>query len=355
MGSGLQFEITFDKCPGVPVIMSNPQATSSFQYCSCREQRNAVMPLRSLTVSVGPDCDAGYVSDVLFELGALSVSVSDLLRGQPGEQSLYGEPPTGSVEATSTQKTPFWSRAQVTALFPFVSNIEGLLMSIAADFELPETPTFSVQSEVFDDKDPDTWVRLVQESFKPIQIGDAWIMFPWHTPRPGALVVQLEPGLAFGTGEHATTQLCIRWLQSAVRPGMRILDFGCGSGVLALFAVMLADNCTALGVDLDASAIQVAVGNAKRNHAEEKLHFCVNADEPEGETYDIVVANILAQPLRSLAPRLISRMKQSGRIALSGVLASQASELSDWYGERGVQMENAAVDSGWALLVGVKQ
>lgn len=313
------------------------------------------MPLQSITVEVSGDTDAAFVSDVLFELGALSVSTSDLHRGTSSEEPIYAEPPQNSITPSEPSKPPtLWHHARVTALFPLSVDSEALLMTIATDFRLPQTPTLRIHSEPFDDKTPVEWVAHAQASFKPIVLGRIAISFPWHTPVPGVLNVVLEPGLPFGTGEHATTQLCARWLLNAVSPGTELLDFGTGSGVLAILAAMLEDTATAVGVDIDPDALPVAWRNAKRNCVENRVSFYENREEPEGSFYDVVVANVLAGPLKMLADRLVSRTRVGGRIALSGILISQAEEMKEWYGQRGVVMDNAAVDSEWVLLVGTK-
>lgn len=314
----------------------------------------ATMPLQQVTVTLTSDVDAAFVSDVLFELGAHSVSVQDRFHGTEQEQPIYGSPLKQSVHNSWASASSLWRNASIKALFPLSTDIEELIMNLATDFNLPQTPTFALTADVFDDKDPDTWVKLVQESFKPIHLGNACISFPWHEPAPGALNVQLEPGMAFGTGEHATTQLCVRWLQTSMRDNMKVLDYGTGSGVLAIFAVLLADNVTACGVDLDPDAVPVAKANAKRNGVGDRIEFFVNADEPLGVQYDCVVANIMALPLMDLAELLVSRLKSGGRIALSGILTSQAREVMECYSRFGVVMSNASSDSGWVILDGVK-
>lgn len=312
------------------------------------------MPLQSITVEVSGDTDSAFVSDVLFELGALSVSTSDLHRGTSSEEPIYGEPPQNSISPSEPSKPTFWRHARITALFPLSVDSEALLMTIATDFRLPQTPTLRIFSEPFDDKTPAEWVAHAQASFQPIVLGRAAISFPWHPPVPDVLNVVLEPGLAFGTGEHATTQLCARWLLDAVSPGTELLDFGTGSGVLAILAAKLEDSATVVGVDIDPDTLPVARANAKRNGVETRVLFYENREEPEGSLYDVVVANILAGPLKTLADRLVSRLKVGGRIALSGILVSQAEEMKVWYRQRGVVMDNAAVDSEWVLLVGTK-
>lgn len=311
------------------------------------------MTLQSLTVVVGSSVDSSYVSNILFELGALSVTVTDADRGKPSEQPIYGEPPQDGLLSPTPQNS-LWRNSKITSLYPLSQDMEALQMHIATYFDLPTIPTLSLHSELFDEKDPDYWVRHVQESFTPITIGRIRISFPWHDPTPDMLNVRLEPGSGFGTGEHATTQLCATWLQAAIRPNMSVLDFGTGSGILAIVAVTLEQSVTAVAIDIDPTVLPIASENAARNKVENRISFFINAEEPKREPYDIVVANILAGPLKCLSQLLASRVKVGGRIGLSGVLASQAPDLIECYQQHGFILEESMVKDGWALLVGVK-
>ena len=311
------------------------------------------MPLKSITIEVAESRDTGFVSDVLFELGALSVSISDLHQGTAAEDPIYGQPPQDTVSLSTAIGQSVWRNARITALFPLSVDSEALLMTIGTEFGLEQTPTMRIYSEVFEDKSPAEWVAQVQSSFQPICLGKLTITFPWHPREAGVANVVLEPGMTFGTGEHATTQLCARWVIENVRKGMEVLDFGTGSGVLAIVAAVMED-VRAVGVDLDADALQVARANAERNGVADRVSIYENKDEPEGREYDLVVANIMAGPLKSLADRLVSRLKPGGMIGVSGVLVGQAEEMRAWYGERGIWIENAAVDCEWVLLVGRK-
>lgn len=311
-------------------------------------------PLHAITVEVSGGSDAAFVSDVLFELGALSVSTSDLHQGTHAEDPIYAEPPQDSVTPSQSRAPSFWSDARIIALFPLSVDREAILMTIATDFRLPQSPTLHMYSEQFKDNVPAEWVAHAQVSFRPIVLGRAAIIFPRHPQVPGVLNVLLEAGMAFGTGEHATTQLCALWLLETVSPGTEVLDYGAGSGVLAILAAVLEDDVTAVGVDIDPDAVKVARSNAARNGVEKRVCFYTNLAEPRGRLYDMVVANILAGPLKSLADHLISKIKVGGQIALSSLLLSQAEDLTEWYNRRGVVMHNAAVDSEWVLLVGTK-
>lgn len=311
------------------------------------------MPLNAIHISVTEKGVASYISDILFELGALSVNISDLDAGAPWESPIYDEPqPEFWREDPDRQ---MWNKACITALFPLTTDMQAMIMMIATHFDLPETPTFSISSDMFDEKTPDDWVRQVQGSFKPVDIGRVRISFPWHERRSDVIDIRLEPGIAFGTGEHPTTQLCLSWLQRAIKPGATVLDFGCGTGVLAIAATMLARDAHAVGVDLDPQAVKTAIGNATINNVNQYTRFFENQDEPQEGTYDIVLANILAKPLVKLAPHLVTRLNTGGFIALSGLLTSQAPQLVETYAQLSVSLHDAEVRSGWALLVGVKR
>lgn len=310
------------------------------------------MPLNAIHVSVTGSDLASFVSDVLFEMGALSVSTSDLYAGTPKENPIFIQPVDPS-EITTVEFTP-WQNAKITALYPLSFDPEQIIMSIATHFQLSSTPTFSITSEQFDEKTPAEWISVVQENFQPIELGRVRISFPWHEPRNDLIDVRLKPGIAFGTGEHVSTQLCVSWLSRVVEPSQAVLDFGCGSGVLSITAVMLAKDVSAVGVDIDHTSVGVALQNAQLNNVENIAQFFHNDDEPFGCTYDVVVANILAQPLKRLAKHLASRMKPGGLIGLAGLLASQGPDIIECYAKHGVALKDARVENEWLLLVGVK-
>lgn len=293
------------------------------------------------------------MADVLFEMGALSVSATDLNAGKPNEQAIFAEsPPYTQKEAGKVEE---WKNASITALYPITTDVQSLIMIIATQFNLPNTPTFSIKADVFDEKTPDEWVRQVQASFQPIELQRIRVSFPWHSTRTDIIDIKLEPGIAFGTGEHATTQMCLSWLQRVVQPNHSMLDFGSGSGVLAIAACKLEEGVSAVGVDIDPVAVKAADENAVLNGVEKKVLFVENKDEPKGKLYDIVVANILARPLTEMAPLLVSRLKKGAFIAMSGLLVTQAPQLIEHYAQHGVSMHDAEVKSGWSLIVGVKR
>ena len=186
----------------------------------------------------------------------------------------------------------------------------------------------SYDSETLEDQD---WVRLTQSQFDPIQISERlWITPSWHkAPAGNAVNLQLDPGLAFGTGSHPTTRLCLKWLDTQLKGGESVLDYGCGSGILTIAALKLGAG-SAVGVDIDEQAIRASNDNAAQNDVQ--AHFYLPDGLPQGQ-FDVVVANILANPLRMLGEMLAARTKQGGRIVLSGLLAEQSEELSEIYSQ----------------------
>lgn len=311
------------------------------------------MPLRVINVeATGKDLST-LISDALFEMGALSVSITDSNAGRPEEQPIYAQLPPDTWQQASTWQP--WENSRIAALYPESSDVEGVVMTIATHFNLPSTPTMRIQVDTFDEKTPDHWVRKVQESFQPILLEGVRISFPWHPRREDIIDVRIEPGLAFGTGEHPTTQMCATWLTHTVAAGTRVLDFGCGSGVLAILATLLAENVTAVGVDIDPAAVDVARRNAALNDVTGQTLFIVNAEQQENDLYDIVVANILARPLKQLASHLVSQIKPGGYIVLSGLITTQAPQIVEWYSQFGVTLYDAQVSSGWVMIVGCKR
>ena len=289
------------------------------------------------------------LGDALLELGALSVTVEDAAAGGYDENPLYGEPGLSpEVQA--------WDRSSVTALFnPEIDNsgavefIPNLLASLKeAGFKLP-----APQEKLVEDQD---WVRLTQSQFAPIQIGKRiWVVPSWHDAPtdPNAICLAVDPGLAFGTGSHPTTHLCLLWLEEHVNLQNRsLLDYGCGSGILAIAATKLGCH-PVVGTDIDPQAMVAARSNAEINHT--VIRFVLpneNAIELAAETkYDIVMANILANPLQVLAPALVNKICPGGQIVLSGVLARQAEEVIVTYSQW-LTLSVWKESEGWVCLHG---
>lgn len=279
-----------------------------------------------------PMCDA------LLEAGALSASIEDADAGTPDEQPQFGEP--GSIT------TPGWAHSRVVALLEADADAAALLAEAAAAAGLPAAPEFAAEPVA-----EQNWVQLTQSQFDPIRISDRlWIVPSWHeAPAPDAINLILDPGMAFGTGSHPTTRLCLEWLERTVQPGCSLLDYGCGSGILAIAAARLGADDVA-GVDIDPQAVEAARANAGRNGV--TARFADSAEAVSGE-YDVVVANILSNPLRVLAPAICAHVRPGGRLALSGILAEQADEIIAIYAAW-IPLAVADTRDGWVCLAGEK-
>ncbi|MCA8100531.1 50S ribosomal protein L11 methyltransferase [Burkholderia contaminans] len=297
------------------------------------------MSYRELVVELARE-HAEALSDALLELGALSVSVEDADADTPDEQPLFGEP--GLVPDRTA-----WQHSRVVALLAADHEPAVLLAAAANEIGVAETPAFTVREVEEQD-----WVRLTQSQFEPIPIGERiWVVPSWHdAPDPDALILELDPGLAFGTGSHPTTRLCMEWLEQSVKPGQSVLDYGCGSGILAILAKKCGAN-PVIGIDIDPQAVESARQNSERNHAE--ITYGLPDACPDGE-FDIVVANILSNPLKLMASMLASKVKPGGRIALSGVLARQADEVAAVYA-RYVDISVWREHEGWVCLAGTRR
>lgn len=279
-----------------------------------------------------PFCDA------LLEEGALSATIEDADAGTPDEQAQFGEP--GSIT------TPGWNHSKLNILFDVDADIAAILARAAAAAGLGAVPEYALE-----DVEEQNWVQLTQSQFDPIRIsGRLWIVPSWHdSPDPGAINLILDPGMAFGTGSHPTTRLCLEWLERTVQPGATLLDYGCGSGILAIAAAKLGAGRIA-GVDIDPQAIVAAESNAANNGV--RGLFADSAEPVAGE-YDVVVANILSNPLRVLAPAICAHVARGGKLALSGILEEQASEIIAVYAPW-IKLAVADTREGWVCLAGVR-
>lgn len=264
----------------------------------------------------------------LFAAGAVSVSLTDagdspLLEPGPGEQ-------------------PLWPGLHLSGLFE-ATDTETLLVRIAAAHQ---TPLPSWRAERFDDRD---WVRAWLDDYQPLAFGSLEILPHGFEPTPGKTTVHLDPGLAFGTGTHPTTALCLDWLAQQSLQSLRVLDYGCGSGILAVAALKLGAT-EACGVDHDPQALLASRDNARRNGiADERLRLYLPADAP-AETADVVLANILAGPLVQLAPQLSRALAAGGCLVLSGLLEDQAEAVMAAY-RPALQFEPPRLREGWVCLV----
>ena len=279
-----------------------------------------------------PMCDA------LMEAGALSASIEDADAGTPDELPQFGEP--GSVN------TPGWQRSRIVALLEADAEVDALMAEAAAAVGLEQVPAYTLEAVA-----EQNWVQLTQSQFDPIKVSDRlWIVPSWHeSPDPAAVNLILDPGMAFGTGSHPTTRLCLEWLERQVSADCSVLDYGCGSGILAIAAARLGAGQVA-GVDIDPQAVEAAKANAERNGV--SALFADSAEPVAGE-YDLVVANILSNPLRVLAPAICAHVRSGGRLALSGILREQAEEIIGLYAQW-LPMQIADVREDWVCLSGVK-
>lgn len=284
------------------------------------------------------DNTADLISDTLMELGALSAIIEDANAETIDEQPIFGEPgdpPPG-----------IWQQNLVSALFDEGVDIEQII----ADLQL-QTKLTNLQytTEAIQEQD---WVRATQSQFDPIRItDDLWIVPTWHSaPNPDAMNIVLDPGLAFGTGSHPTTHLCLAWLTQTVSTDDTVLDYGCGSGILAIAAKKLGAR-SVVGTDIDAQAIQSSLYNAEQNNVVAEFY---HASKYQTQEFDIVVANILSSALSVLAPALAKSCKAGGKIALSGILREQASDVSAIYAEW-FDMQPPQFMESWVLLTGTKK
>ncbi|ADN74668.1 (LSU ribosomal protein L11P)-lysine N-methyltransferase [Ferrimonas balearica DSM 9799] len=279
---------------------------------------------------------AETISDELMELGAASVTFVDA-QDTPVFEPLPGE-------------TRLWGDTDVIGLFDAVTDMAPVIDALKAMPELAQQMTYKV--EALEDKD---WEREWMDNFHPMQFGRRlWICPSWReAPEPDAVNVMLDPGLAFGTGTHPTTALCLTWLDGLELGDKSVVDFGCGSGILAIAAIKLGAQ-SVVGLDIDPQALTASADNAQRNGVEEKLTVYLPKNQPDDLQADVVVANILAGPLRELAPVISALVKPGGQLALSGLLVEQAEELRAIYGQW-FDLNPTAIEGDWCRLDGQKR
>jgi ribosomal protein L11 methyltransferase len=285
--------------------------------------------------------DADAWADALLAAGALSVDVTDPSAGTADEAPLYGEPGEPSAG--------LWPCNRLTALFAPGVDAAAALAAAGRAARLPPPPydTHPVAEQ--------DWVRATQAQFAPIAIaGRLWVVPSWCAPPdPGAVNLVLDPGLAFGTGSHPTTRLCLAWLATSLAGGERVLDYGCGSGILAIAAAKLGAG-EVVGVDVDPQAIVASRANAAANGVAGTFTTPDELDASAPARFDVLVANILANPLVLLAPALAARVREGGRIVLSGILAPQAGAVAAAYAPWFI-ISVWDGDDGWVALAGTRR
>ena len=293
------------------------------------------MPWIQLTLEAG-DQDPEQLSDFLLAAGAQSVTFLDA-----ADQPIF-EPDPGD--------TPLWTATRVVALFDEAQRFEPVRLALADRFGAAAAAR--IELEALEDRD---WERAWMDHFQPMRFGQHLWVVPTGMAAPEdpeAVVLDLDPGLAFGTGTHPTTALCLQWLDGHPPRGRTVLDFGCGSGILAIAALKLC-AARALGTDIDDQALWASRENAVRNGVEARLALMLPGDLP-GEPVDLLLANILANPLIQLAPRLAALVRPGGQLLLSGILAEQADSVMAAYASW-IRFSPPMEREGWVCLAGTKQ
>ena len=292
------------------------------------------MPWLQLTFETTPD-DADQLSELLSEAGANAVTFLD-----SADQPLY-EPPVG--------ETPLWSRTRVMGLFDAATDINHVVELI--NTALSPTPLPDWRVSPLEDKD---WEREWMDSFKPMSFGERlWIIPSWtEPPEPEATNILLDPGLAFGTGTHPTTALCLQWLDEHGASFDEVIDYGCGSGILAVAAAKLGAKHV-WAVDNDPQALIATHDNATKNNVNKSIKAALPAALPEIKT-PLLLANILAQPLMGFAERFAQHISTDGHIVLSGILPDQAEQVAACY-RPWFEMEAPVIQDEWVRLTGIRR
>ncbi|WP_110708585.1 50S ribosomal protein L11 methyltransferase [Salinicola sp. CR57] len=290
-----------------------------------------------LKASIVPE-QAEWLEELLLAEGASAITLQDA-----HDEPLF-EPDRGT--------TPLWRETVLTGLYDDLPGVEAMIERVQRAWSegSPDDPAPQIEYELLADRD---WEREWMDGFEPLQMGHRlWIVPSWHqAPDPEAVNLLLDPGLAFGTGTHPTTALCLGWLDAQDFAQRQVLDYGCGSGILAIAALKLGAD-TAVGVDIDPQALQASRDNAERNQIDES-RLILDYPERIGQgQFDVVVANILAGPLVDMAATIAERVKSGGHLALSGILATQADTVLDAYRAQGLSMDEPREREGWVLLTG---
>ncbi|MDF3919090.1 50S ribosomal protein L11 methyltransferase [Salinicola salarius] len=290
-----------------------------------------------LKASIAPE-QAEWLEELLLAEGASAITLQDA-----HDEPVF-EPDRGT--------TPLWSETVLTGLYDDLNEVEAMIERVRRAWaeQLPDDPAPQIEYELLADRD---WEREWMDGFEPLRMGQRlWIVPSWHeAPDPDAVNLLLDPGLAFGTGTHPTTALCLGWLDAQDLAGRQVLDYGCGSGILAIAALKLGAD-TAVGVDIDPQALQASRDNAERNQIDEASLILDYPEKIGRGEFEVVVANILAGPLIEMAPTIAARVRPAGQLALSGILAAQAESVLDAYRAQGILMDEPQEKEGWVLLTG---
>ncbi len=300
------------------------------------------MPWLQLKARIAPE-QAELLEELLLAEGATAITLQD------AQDAPLFEPERGT--------TPLWDETVLTGLYDDLAGLSAMLERLAAAWAeaVPGEPCPEIEHELLDDRD---WERAWMEDFQPLRMGERlWIVPSWQAaPDPAAVNLHLDPGLAFGTGTHPTTALCLGWLDGLTvageLTGLEVLDVGCGSGILAIAALKLGAR-QATGTDIDPQALSASRDNAQRNAIPDTAFgLCYPEQLDASASFPLVIANILAGPLVELAAEIAGRVAPGGRLALSGILEAQAEEVRAAYAAQGLAMDEPEAREGWVLLTG---
>ena len=291
------------------------------------------MPWLQLTLNAHKDSAEQY-SDALSECGAVSVTMQDA-----ADQPLY-EPAPG--------ETPLWADIQLVGMFAADVDMDAVIARLKQQLQTTTLPEYSIS--LLEDQD---WERVWMDDFHAIQFAEhLWICPSWLTPPdPQATNIMLDPGLAFGSGTHPNTAMCLQWLGQHELQGKRVIDYGCGSGVLAIAAALLGAS-EVWAIDIDPQALQATRENAEKNHVSEKLQIGYPKDLPDSLA-DVVIANIVAGPLLELAPMLAEHTRTAGHVVLSGILENQLPQIQDCY-QTWFMLDPPMQQQEWCRLSGTR-
>ncbi|MBC7944496.1 MAG: 50S ribosomal protein L11 methyltransferase [Burkholderiales bacterium] len=334
-------------CAAAPASTISSKNSPIARRNDCRSEP----ALLGVTLIVSAE-QAEALSDALLLYGALSVDIADHDFATANERALYAEP--------FDEPGAFWLQNRVNALFDDAADVAACVAQACAEAGVAKA---QIETGTVEDCD---WLQSSREQFRPIKISErlwivpSWLAADWQAPPPdkfdnaeysAPIALVLDPGLAFGSGEHPTTQLCLRWLDENLRGGESVLDYGCGSGILAIAALKLGAS-SAAGIDIDPNAVVASQHNAVQNRVDAR--FCLPPSEAEtAAPVDVVVANILANPLIALAPLLAQSTAAGGKIVLSGILSNHADAVAAAY-RPWFNLHAAAQDEGWVCLSGKK-